>query len=61
LPSSRQKSKWRVDSIKPLSTLEERTLLISTKDRDYCLECYILIGIFSEEEKIDYNIVIEST
>jgi hypothetical protein len=61
LPSSRKKAKFRLSEVKPISSVDERTLIIKSKDRDYCIDCYILIGVLSNEENVDYNIAIEST
>ena len=60
LPKSKRKARWGFSELSSYTSIRDRELLITNNERDYCYNCFYIIGILTHEATTDYTIAVES-
>lgn len=58
LPKSKRNAWWVVENIKPLSSQDEKQILVLNEEKHYCSHCYYLIAVISHDIGAEYNVLV---
>ncbi len=56
LPKSKRDTLWIVENIDSKSPASKKELLVLNNERNYCTQCFYLIGVVTHDLKTDYSL-----
>lgn len=59
MPSTKKNAKWVVESITPTSSADHNSIIIKNREKNYCNDCYFLIGVVSDDKGAEYSFALE--
>ena len=54
------KTQWMVQEVTPMNFHDNKKLLILTSDRNFCYDCYYLIGVRTGHDTAMYSLLVKS-
>jgi hypothetical protein len=59
LPKSKRDIQWIRENITPKSGDIKKSLIVLNNEKNYCAQCFYLIGIVTHDLKTDYSIQLD--
>jgi len=59
LPKSKRDAKWIRENIDAKSSDSKKSLIVLNNEKNYCPQCFYLIGIVTHDQKTDYSIQLD--